>query len=220
MTLSRNKKIRMGISLRIERIEKYDEARDTISQDWIKLLKKIDVLPVLIPNSLDDVEIFLEEMEVDGIILSGGDNIGDFPERDRTEKKIIDFGIEKKLPIFGVCRGMQVLNNYFGGSIKANITTSHVGKPHAVQIVDKKIQGLFGTNSFEVNSYHNNIINPTMLGEELLPFALVDHDNTVEGYFHKKLPIIGVMWHPERDKNFKYESILLNVFQNKLLWTR
>lgn len=218
--MQRSKKRRIGISLRIERVEKYDEWRDTISQDWIKLLKKIDALPVLIPNTLDDVKIFLEEMEVDGIILSGGDNIGDYPERDHTEEEIIDFGIEKNLPIFGVCRGMQVLNNYFGGSIKANTTSSHVGRPHAVQIVDKKIEELLGIDSFEVNSYHNNIINPTMLGEELFPFALVDYDNTVEGYFHKKLPIIGVMWHPERDKNFKYEAVLLSVFQNKLLWIK
>ena len=39
MTLHKNKKIRVGISLRIERIEKYNEIRDAISQDWIKLLK-------------------------------------------------------------------------------------------------------------------------------------------------------------------------------------
>jgi putative glutamine amidotransferase len=219
MTLQ-DKKRRVGISLRIDHIEKYDEKRDAISQDWIRLLKKIDALPVLIPNMLDDVKIFLEEMQVDCIILSGGDNIGDYPERDQTEKKIIDFSIEKKLPIFGVCRGMQILNNYFGGSIKVNTTSSHVGKPHTIQIVDKKIGELLDTNSFEVNSYHNNIINPTMLGEGLLPFALVNQDNTVEGYFHKKLPIIGVMWHPERDKNFKYESVLLDIFQNKLLWSK
>ena len=81
---------KIGISLRVENIKKYEEKRDSISHDWIDFFKKLNFIPILIPNKLHDVEAFLKEMKLDGLILSGGDNIGDDPERDVTEKKIIN----------------------------------------------------------------------------------------------------------------------------------
>ena len=80
-------KKRIGISLRVQIIEKYDEKRDTISHDWINFLQKTNCVPILIPNNLTDIEDYISEMKLDGIILSGGDNIGEFPERDQTEEK-------------------------------------------------------------------------------------------------------------------------------------
>ena len=48
---------KIGISLRVETIEKYDERRDTISHDWINFLQKLNFVPILIPNNLRDEEI-------------------------------------------------------------------------------------------------------------------------------------------------------------------
>ena len=110
-------KIRIGITLRVVKANNYDEKRDALSQEWTSFLEKLDAYPIFIPNTLTNVESFLKSMRLDGMILSGGDNIGDNSERDRTEKAIIEYGINSKIPIFGVCRGMQVLNKYFGGSI-------------------------------------------------------------------------------------------------------
>ena len=103
---------KIGISLRVELIKKYDEKRDCISHDWINFLQKIDCMPILIPNNLHDVENYITDLNLDAIILSGGDNIGDFPERDKTENSILEFGIKNAIPILGVCRGMQIINNY------------------------------------------------------------------------------------------------------------
>ena len=80
-----NKKI--GITSRIVSAENYDEQRDAISQDWPPFLEKINLTPIFIPNSLDNITEFLDKIEVDGFILSGGDNVGDNPLRDNTEKK-------------------------------------------------------------------------------------------------------------------------------------
>ena len=214
-----NETKRIGISLRVEHVKKYDEKRDVLSQDWILFLQKLNIFPILIPNNLVDVKSFLTEMNVDGIILSGGDNIGEYPERDKTEKEIIDFATDHQLPILGVCRGMQVLNEHFGGKITQNKDSSHVAKPHLVEFTDSKFAKFFGTNSLEVNSFHNNIIKEDKLGKDLEIFALTKTDRTVEGYFHKFLPIIGVMWHPERDRNMKTESVLMEIFKNKSLWS-
>ena len=215
MTHSRK---RIGISLRIEHFEKYNEKRNAISQDWLNFFKKVNVFPVLIPNTLTDVKSFLHEMEIDSIILSGGDNIGDDLERDHTEKEIIDFVVTNKIPTLGVCRGMQLINIYFGGSIIVNDNKSHVGKNHVVELINKKLSKLLKKDSLDVNSFHNNIIKKESLGKNLETFAITKDDNTVEGYFHNKLPIIGVMWHPERDSDFQCEIALLNILENKSLW--
>ena len=69
----------------MENIQSYNEKRDSISQDWMIFLQKLNLMPILIPNNIDNIENYISELELDGIILSGGDNIGDFPERDVTE---------------------------------------------------------------------------------------------------------------------------------------
>ena len=206
-----NKKYKkIGITTRVVNAQGYEEKRDALSQDWIKLLEQYNLIPILIPNNLSNIPLFLEENNIEGIILSGGDNIGDDKERDHTEKELIKFGIERELPIFGVCRGMQVLNNFFKGKIKLSLDDSHVGNDHEVIISNYKISNILKQDKILVNSYHRNIINLEDIGESLISFAINQKDNTVEGFFHKKLSIMGVMWHPERDMNKNSE--LINKF--------
>jgi len=54
---------------------------------------------------------------------------------------------------------------------------------------------LSNNQRFTVNSYHRNLISEQSLGNNLKPFALSQHDKTIEGFFHESLPIMGVMWH-------------------------
>ena len=112
-----DKKRKIGISQRITNAQNYVEKRDAISHDWTKFLEKIDLMPVFIPNSLTDIESFLDSFDLDGIILSGGDDLGTDIERDKTELDTLKFAIDKKIPVLGVCRGMQLINKFFGGSI-------------------------------------------------------------------------------------------------------
>jgi putative glutamine amidotransferase len=209
---------RIGITLRVVNADNYLEKRDAISHDWIPFLENMGMLPVFIPNTLSNVESFVDDMKIDGIILSGGDNIGDDPERDKTEKELIDYGIKKKIPIFGVCRGMQVINKYFDGSIIRNNDGKHVGNHHKVKIMIKPFSNVLKKNSIDVNSYHNNTITDESLGKGLKTFAKSE-DNTIEGFIHEKLPIIGVMWHPEREPNVDNKLILGNTFTAKLFWS-
>jgi gamma-glutamyl-gamma-aminobutyrate hydrolase PuuD len=206
-------KRRIGITTRIVNAQGYEEKRDALSQNWVKFLEIENIIPILIPNNLSDTSSYLEEMSIDGIILSGGDNIGDNKDRDNTEKQIIQFGIDNKLPIFGVCRGMQVLNKFFDGKINSNKNNDHVSRDHEVVILKEIIFNLLNQDRMIVNSYHQNIINHDDVGKSLVSFAIHKKDNTVEGFIHKNLPIMGVMWHPERDQN---DIILKKFLENKL----
>ncbi len=213
-----DRKKRIALSLRIIESTDYDEKRDALSHDWPFILEKLNFTPIYVPNNLLDLKAFLKELKIDGIILSGGDNIGDNSERDHTEKELIDFGLNSKIPIFGVCRGMQVLNKRFGGFHTESSEKKHLAKNHSV-ILNETFSLLLGNNTFNVNSYHRNIIYEDSLGKDLKPFAKFEDDNSIEGFYHIDLPIIGVMWHPERDPNTGNKLILKKIFQNKKFWT-
>ena len=208
---------RIGISSRIMNIEKFDEKRDAISHDWIDFLQKLEILPIIIPNKIKDVDKYISTLNLDGIILSGGDNIGEFPERDKTEIRIIDYSTRNNIPILGVCRGMQLINEFFNGKNVKSDNLNHVGKYHNVKVKNLNFKDILG-EELKVNSFHNNLIKKEDVGQELEIFAESEEDSTIEGYFHKRYPIIGVMWHPERDQDQEYQSKIINILYNQLIW--
>lgn len=215
-----NQNKRIGITLRIEKIKEYDEKRDAISHDWVKFLEISNIIPIFIPNTLKNPRHFLEEMKLDGLIMSGGDNKGDDIERDITEREIIQFSIEEKIPLLGICRGMQVINDFFGGKQIMTNNSKHVAKHHKIKLTDNKAEKHFQTEEIEVNSFHNNIINKDDVGKNLQIFALAEIDNTVEGFYHEKLPILGIMWHPEREQNISNEIKVMEIFYEQILWSK
>jgi gamma-glutamyl-gamma-aminobutyrate hydrolase PuuD len=209
---------KVGISLRVENIKTYNEKRDAISQDWIKFCNSAGLIPILIPNNLKNTKEFLKSINVDMLIFSGGGNIGDNANRDKTEKNMMEFAIENKIPSLGVCRGMQFFNKFFGGKIYHDMDKTHVKTRHKIKITDKKIEKIFGLKSNTVNSFHENILKSNILSKELQSFGIDSNDDTIEAFYHKKYPIIGVMWHPERESNSKKELKLLKILENKTIW--
>jgi len=201
---------KIGISLRVGTIEKYNEKRDQISQEWTVFLQKLGLMPILIPNNLSDVKEFIKLLELDGIILSGGDNIGDFPERDETEKNILEIAIDNSIPILGICRGMQRINDFFGGSVLEKNDKEHVNNNHSINLTNEFL--ISEEKSIIVNSYHNNIIKSNIMGKNLIAFAKHENDETVEGFTHLNYPIKGVMWHPERMQDENSINLLKKTF--------
>lgn len=213
-------KPKIAISLRVVNALNYKESRDALSHDWPHLLESLKITPIYIPNNLSRINDFLNAFDLDGIILSSGDNLGENSKRDETETKILNYGIRKKLPILGVCRGLQLINTYFGGSIKKTKNLQHVKKNHSIIIQNSYMQKFFKSNLIKVNSFHNNIIQKTNLGKNLIPFAISKNDNSIEGVFHKLYPIIGIMWHPERKTDSNNKTLLQKIFFEKFFWDK
>jgi len=213
-------KQKIGISLRVVNALNYVEKRDALSHDWPKLFDELELIPIFIPNTLKNIKNFLDELSLNGIVLSGGDDIGENYDRDKTENFLLKYAIDKKIPVIGICRGMQLINNYFGGKQIIDNNNQHIGNDHEIKIVNSKISQILNAKTIEVNSFHKNMINIDNLGNNLDVFATFDKDKSVEGFIHSSLPIIGVMWHPERNPNNDNKQIISKIFKDEDFWNK
>lgn len=148
--------------------------------------------------------------ELDALILQGGTDVGIDLIRDRYELDLIKafHGLGK--PVLGVCRGHQLLNVYFGGTLISDIATrfpsasSHVNAElyeklhHPIEIVDGGIlNDIYGGEARRnVVSIHHQAID--RLGEGLQIEALSKADGIIEAVSLKSDSfVLGVQWHPE-----------------------
>lgn len=177
------------ISQRSDFFPDRSETFDGVDTRFSEILWGMGFLPITASNSVGSNVSYIEALAPDAILLTGGNDIGTTPDRDATERAMLDFSIVKNLPVFGICRGMQMMNIYQGGSLIS--TQGHVSTRHL-------ITGAFCIQSREVNSYHNMSITKKTLGQDLEILASTQ-DGCVEAFRHKSLPWLAVMWHPERE---------------------
>ncbi len=205
--------LRLLISQRAN-VDCHGQFMDVLESGLTKYFNSLGIIIYPVSNYVGDVEAYLEGIQYKGLILSGGGDVSPqfidmktnksisySPERDQVEHYIIKKMISRKMPIFGICYGMQQLNCYFGGRIAKNIHNNETlcRKPqlnHSINI-EKNIFGLSG--KYNVNHYHDNGIRRTKVASTFDVFAVDSDYDVVEGIIHKDLPIIGINWHPERD---------------------
>ena len=207
-----------AISTRITEAKNYYEIRDSISHDLVNNLANQNIIPLLIPNSGIEPEEYFYNIPFDLLILSGGDDLIlktktthkflEKQKRDKTEKKLLEFCIKKSIPIIGICRGMQLINSYFGGSQSIDKKNIHINQNHKISMRFQRNK-IFLNNNFFVNSFHKFVIEQKNCGQELLPLMLAA-DKTIEAFIHKEYPILGIMFHPER----KFPDDLINFYFN------
>lgn len=195
---------RIGITQRLEMHETYRELRESLDSRWIELLSSLNYFPISLSSFLS-LEC-VSSLNFDGFILTGGKSIGtEFSaRRDRFELDLLEYAANYKKPVLGVCRGFQMMNHYFGGTLKPIL--DHAGVLHKVKI--------FNSSPIEVNSYHNQGID--FIKETEFKILARGEDEGVEAAIHKYLPWIGIMWHPEREPSLTKISklIIKNLFDN------
>ena len=190
---------RIGLSMRVCNMGDYKEKRDCIAHDWYKFMQDSfpEVSWIPIPNLGPSVLDYIQLQEVSGLILTGGNDIGEEKIRDDTEMALIDFAIRNKLPVFGVCRGLQLIQHYYRGPIKPCDENIHVSTNHSVSFTHT-IEGFTTIGGCRVvNSYHRQAVYVDSIAPSLMPWAITD-DGCVEGLFHPDEKIVAVQWHPER----------------------
>ena len=120
------------------------------------------------------------------------------PERDTGELFLLEQFIMEKKPVLGICRGLQVLNVFFGGTLIQDLPghSQAAGRDrlHRVRTAPSPLQDLFG-ETLVVNSAHHQAADRLGQGLRAVQWAI---DGTVEAVIHQSLPVWGVQWHPER----------------------
>ncbi len=174
---------------RVEIVKSYGERRDCADQNIPYFIQRCGYLPVPMPNIWNVAKEILMSIKPSGIILTGGNSLvkygGDAPERDDIEKKLLDFALENDIPLYGFCRGMQVIIDYFG--FKLDEIEGHVAVRHKL---------LGEEEGLEVNSFHNQACCAV---KEPLKVLAYTEDGVIEEVLYKKKRILGTMWHPERE---------------------
>lgn len=191
---------KIGITQRVENISSYNERRDCLDQRFTGLLQSLGFMVIPLPNTADTGSLTKYIQLLDAVLFSGGNSLSYLdpqqpnaaPERDQTELILMELAIKHELPVVGVCRGMQMINHYFAGDLQK--VSGHVATYH--DLVSLTTDFALPTR---VNSYHDWAIPNNGSAAELVPIA-VDNDNNVEAFQHKTKPILGIMWHPEREQ--------------------
>lgn len=200
---------RIGVSQRVVIDAAHGERRDALDQRWMGLLESAGLLPVLLPNVLKDIEGYCRTLAVEGLLLTGGNDLARLGtvaaalERDAVETAALDYAMSRRLPVLGVCRGMQFVVNRLGGTLRE--VAGHAGTVHG--LIDEG--GQLGELPAIVSSCHRWGCARENLPSSLRPAAM-SKDGVVEAVVHASLPVIGVMWHPERESGAReYGSRLL-----------
>ncbi len=202
----------VAVSQRIDHYPDRKERRDALDQKLSAFLTECGFVPLPVPNgltketagqgaqSLNELENWLATFNPNAVLLSGGNDVGSCPDRDRTEKELIEFSAKKNLPVLGICRGMQMMATLAGSSLRK--VTGHVRTRHVLEG-----EGISG----EANSYHDMSVDSCPIGYHILARS---EDGEIEAIRHDEYSWEGWMWHPEREERFDVRDVkrLRNLF--------
>lgn len=158
-----------------------------------------------------------QNFDLDGLIIGGGDdinaeiyggkiqiNVRVDEERDQLEQRLLAEGMEKKIPILGICRGAQMINIHLGGNLHTDIYEVYENAPKMRTVLPKKsvdiklrsfLHEIMGSRRHMINCLHHQSID--RLGHGLEVVARDDYDIIQAVEFSDYPFLIGVQWHPE-----------------------
>lgn len=204
----------------------FDEEKDSIWMvpGYMEGVRSAGGLPVILPLKADEEMAAQACGLCDGFLFTGGQDVDPalygaekkpccgLPnhDRDALEKAVFAYALEKDMPVFGICRGIQLINALCGGTLYQDIPAEyqaegkvehHMSPPydvpcHQVEILaDTPLFRLLGKSGLAVNSYHHQAVKE--LAPCLRPMAVSEDGLTEALYMPGKRFIQAVQWHPE-----------------------
>ncbi len=165
----------------------HGEKRDSLARDWYPFLKALDCQWLVLPNEPEAALGLARRFDLGGLILTGGEDLGQYPERDETEALLLAWCRQNSRPVLGVCRGFQFMHLWLGGALEPVDPARHRARRHVVEFQNGERR--------EVNSYHN--FAPAGQAGPLGPLARCLEDGVLEAAAAPGL--LGLSWHPERE---------------------
>ena len=200
-----------------------DEKQQYVLRDYMRAVLHAGGVPVLLSLDMEGSALDGCLARLDGLLLAGGNDIdpalfhasplpglGEVNQlRDGFEMRLLEKAMEKRLPVLGICRGIQVMNAALGGTLYQDLpsqrkesclhtqTCPYHYPWHVVQVeADTLLSRLIGEGQLRVNSMHHQAVWQT--APTLLASAMAE-DGVIEAVEHPGLPFfLGVQWHPER----------------------
>lgn len=199
-----------------------DFTRDYVNNHYTDSIEMAGGVPLILPITTNEEIVQSYIGMIDALILSGGHDVdpvyyneellpeGEMPlrERDGFDMLLIKCALEKEIPILGICRGMQVLNVYFGGNLyqdlkyNKEVYLKHIQESspgehvHKVAIErDSVLSEVYGEEVW-VNSYHHQLVKE--VGDRLkITGRATDMAVELIEWRDNSRFIVGVQWHPE-----------------------
>ena len=212
----------IGVSTSIT-VGEYPE-RAYVNSAYLHAIEQAGGIPVLLPPQLSAAARDTLWRRLDGLVLTGGGDIEPVrfgepahaktalvsAERDTLELELVDRALRDEVPLFGICRGMQVLNVALGGSLHQHIPDA-VGEAvqhtqpekrhvptHPVKLLSEgtRLGGILRSPELAVNSFHHQALKT--LGRGLRDVAWAP-DQVIEAVEHEdqRRFVVAVQWHPE-----------------------
>ncbi|HSJ53148.1 MAG TPA: gamma-glutamyl-gamma-aminobutyrate hydrolase family protein, partial [Anaerolineae bacterium] len=204
--------------------KEYGSPRLGLNQTYVDAVARAGGAPLLIPHLADESLLRALYERLDGLLLTGGEDIDPIhfgepihekcgsisAERDSTELRLTRWAAAEGKPVLAICRGIQVLNVALGGSLYQDIAAQlskarrhdwYPGFPrnhlaHSAQIAPgTRLATIAGTETLQVNSLHHQSLKDVAPG---LVVTAVAPDGVVEAVEASEHPFaLGVQWHPE-----------------------
>ena len=174
--------------------------------DYLDGIRAAGGIPIVLPLEMSEADADRIVETCDGFLFTGGQDVGSCPERDALETLVLSKALQSDKAILGICRGLQFINVFLGGTLWQDLPSQHPseiihrqGKPYGVPTHTVTLNGdlktLLGKGIIKVNTLHHQAAKD--LGSDLTTIAVAP-DGIIEAVqMVGKRFVWAVQWHPE-----------------------